>query len=596
MTAKQLEDSQQDKSQCPADLALDSVTQEPVATEMMDMNAETVGYNEKIVVEAEKKEGKTLLEPNVNEGNGPMTTKQLEDSLQDKSQCPADLALDSIMEVPVATEMMDMNAEIVGYNENIAVEAEKKEGKTLSEPSVNEGNGPMTVKQLEDSQQDKSQCPADLALDSIMEVPMATEIMDINAEIVGYNEKIVVAGEKIDGNEDERQCDTQVTGKEESDPSCPNNSIMSCENNTGSEADCQETNASTGPVVRSTSNGEADDHNTVLTVNVNVDESCPQNNSQCPANSAPDSIMEVPVATEAMDTTVEDVGYNEKIVVEAEKIDGSEDERQCDTQVTEKGESDPSCPSSIMSCENNTGSEAACNKLNLLPVAAAAMDMTAEDVRYNEKIETEKIDGNEDERQCDTQVTGKEETDPSYPNNYIMSCENNTGSEAKLNLLNLDVDKFTPDLTIVKQEPDCQETNKNLVTNDNASTDPVVRSTSNGEADDHGTVLTRSKKSDALSSLTVYRTNVSDEDDSGGDSGTADSDDDSSSGSSSSSSSSSSDSDDEASDSGNDARYVDLPLGRAYTERKLEGIPLGYVLPAYQPYLFWWPPLGCQHW
>ena len=488
-------------------------------------------------------------------------------------------------------------------------------------------------------------------------------MMDMNAVIVVYNEKIVVEAEKIDGNEDERQCDTQMTGKEESDPSCPNNSI-------------------TGPVVRSTSNGEADDHSTVLTVNVNVNESCcPQNNSQISANSAPDSIMEVPVTTEAMDMTAEDVSYNEKIVVETEKIDGNEDERQCDSQVTGKGESDPSCPNnSIMSCENNTGSEATCNKLNLLnldvdkftpdltfvkqepdcqetnknlvtndnastgpvvrstsngeaddhstvltvnvnvnesccpqnnsqisansapdsimevPEATEAMDMTAEDVSYNEKIviKTEKIDGNEDERQCDTQVTGKGQSDPPCPNS-IMSCENNTSSEAacnKLNLLNLDVGTITPDLAIVKQEPDCQETNKNLVTNDNASTDSVVRSTSNGEADDHGTVLTTSKKSDALSSLTVYRTNVSDDDGSGGDSGTADSDDDSSSGSSSSSSSSSSDSDDEASDSGNDARYIDLPLGRLYTERKLEDIPLRYVLPACQPYLFWWPPLG----
>ena len=149
------------------------------------------------------------------------------------------------------------NAENYGGN---AVR-ETLEGKTLSEPNVNEGNGPMTAKQLEDLQQDKSQCPADLALDSIMEVPVATEMMDMNAEIVGYNEKIVVEAEKIDGNVDERQCHTQVTGKEESDPSCPNNSI-------------------TGPVVRSTSNGEADDHSTVLTVNVNVNESCPQNNSQ----------------------------------------------------------------------------------------------------------------------------------------------------------------------------------------------------------------------------------------------------------------------------------------------------------------------------
>ena len=276
--------------------------------------------------------------------------------------------------------------------------------------------------------------------------------------------------------------------------------------------------------MRSTSNGEADDHSTVLTVNVNVNESCcPQNNSQISANSAPDSIMEVPKATEAMDMTAEDVSYNEKIVIKTEKIDGNEDERQCDTQVTGKGQSDPPCPNSIMSRENNTSSEAACNKLNLL---------------------------------------------------------------------NLDVGTITPDLAIVKQEPDCQETNKNLVTNDNASTGPVVRSTSNGEADDHGTVLTTSKKSDALSSLTVYRTNVSDDDGSGGDSGTADSDDDSSSGSSSSSSSSSSDSDDEASDSGNDARYIDLPLGRLYTERKLEDIPLRYVLPACQPYLFWWSPIG----
>ena len=230
-----------------------------------------------------------------------------------------------------------------------------------------------------------------------------------------------------------------------------------------------------------------------------------------------------------------------------------------------------------------------------VPEATEAMDMTAEDVDYNEKIviKTEKIDGNEDERQRNTQVTGKGESDPSCPNS-ITSCENNTSSEAtcnKLNLLNLDVDRIAPDLTIVKQEPDCQETNKNLVTNDNTSTIPVVRTASNGEADDHDTVLTTSK-SDALSSLTVYRTNVSDDDDSGGDSGTADSDDDSSSGSSSSSSSSSSDSDDEASDSVNDARYVDLPLGRVYTERKLESIPFGYVLPACQPYLICWPPLG----
>ena len=160
---------------------------------------------------------------------------------------------------------------------------------------------------------------------------MTTEAMDMTAEDVSYNEKIVVETEKIDGNEDERQCDIQVTGKGESDPSCPNNSI-------------------TGPVVRSTSNGEADDHSTVLTVNVNVNESCPQNNSQISANSAPDSIMEVPVTTEAMDMTAEDVGYNEKIVVETEKIDGNEDERQCDIQVTGKGESDPSCPNnSIMS-------------------------------------------------------------------------------------------------------------------------------------------------------------------------------------------------------------------------------------------------------
>ena len=42
-------------------------------------------------------------------------------------------------------------------------------------------------------------------------------------------------------------------------------------------------------------------------------------------NLARDSIMEVPVTTEAMDMTAEDVGYNEKIVVETEKIDGNED-------------------------------------------------------------------------------------------------------------------------------------------------------------------------------------------------------------------------------------------------------------------------------
>ena len=170
MTAKQLEDSQQDKSQCPADLALDSIMEVPVATEMMDMNAEIVGYNEKIVVEVEKKEGKTLSEPNVNEGSDHMTAKQLDDLQQDKLQCPADLALDSIMEVPVATEMMDMNAEIVGYNEKIVVEVEKKEGKTLSEPNVNEGSDHMTAKQLDDLQQDKLQ--SWFTLDSIMEKMM----------------------------------------------------------------------------------------------------------------------------------------------------------------------------------------------------------------------------------------------------------------------------------------------------------------------------------------------------------------------------------------------------------------------------------------
>ena len=191
---------------------------------------------------------------------------------------------------------------------------------------------------------------------------------------------------------------------------------------------------------------------------------------------------------------------------------------------------------------------------SIMEVASEMMDITAEIVGDNEKIvvKTEKIEGSADERQHHTQKTNEEE-------NSIMPCQNITGSDAtcnKLNLLNLDANKITPDLTIVKQEPGSQEMNSNLVTFDKALNAPVERSTSNGDVDGHNTVLTTSKKSDALSSLTMYRTNVSD-DDSAGDSGTADSDDDSSS-ESSSSSSSSSDSDDEASDSGNNARYVDL--------------------------------------